>query len=848
MLADRSPRGVIALLALCLALVFVAPLGSASAPIGTPSPEATPVSPTSALLDLPWLTLAPSDVPDPGYLHLNGGFEPFAAYSRLLARDEANSAAHTLAIAQWRQTYQTWLRLPSEEDPDVSARVIHVTMTQYRDGAGASAGFAARQIALDRLGFEASATRPTIGDEAVILRGALTETTSKRTYVSLFALARFGELTVEVDVRDYTNDAPPTSLATALLTAIADRLPAVRAGETPGFSLRLPRVPLWRVDRDRYLRRGGDQIRAVGQTLNSFRANEAFARDNAVSDWYVYDATRVNAAPSNEAPIGYSVALFQFPDAAAAEAYLGHAPADWKRQLGARAAEVVPLEAPAAAGPDALLFTFPSLRTGAPPAIGYQAWLRDDDVVARMSLSGVPTRADAAAQMALTRLAGCVHFACTDLADLDRALAAPAVAPVPPPAGALATPAGSPAATPMASAPSLVDLGWVALGPEDMGQAEYGLASGTTLTAKAYAALLGGDTAARTRLAQALTQLGWRQAYQNTVATPSQNDPDYFDRAVSTVSIQFADAQAAGQAMTLLGQSLDDRGWDRSAMTETVGDQSILARRQIIGPSTGRPGELARLLVQDGPFVLELTISDYTNDAPAASELIRSMSLLQGRLRAARAGETPNLSLMTQRLAFDNPDDRADTYTRRDGAQVALYRQSATSLSAADARYRSQGIRDLYNYRATWSEQGDPNAASLAYGAIVARFATADDAAAFVEGAPWRLAGSTGVSEVKTVATAPQLGDSSVTVSYVMDIPGQGATPVYSTAIRVGDRVAAIDLFGAGISVEAFERLAQGQAACLQSGDCWDGVAAPPKRAAAPAEATPLPGAPANVA
>ena len=57
-----------------------------------------------------------------------------------------------------------------------------------------------------------------------------------------------------------------------------------------------------------------------------------------------------------------------------------------------------------------------------------------------------------------------------------------------------------------------------------------------------------------------------------------------------------------------------------------------------------------------------------------------------------------------------------------------------------------------------------------------------------------------------------------------------------------------IDLFGAGISVEAFERLAQGQAACLQSGDCWDGVAAPPKRAAAPAEATPLPGAPANVA
>ncbi len=70
----------------------------------------------------------------------------------------------------------------------------------------------------------------------------------------------------------------------------------------------------------------------------------------------------------------------------------------------------------------------------------------------------------------------------------------------------------------------------------------------------------------------------------------------------------------------------------------------------------------------------------------------------------------------------------------------------------------------------------------------------------------------------------PPLGDEALVVTYTVDIDGI-AREGHSAWIRVGNRVAAVNLAGFKASRGTFEQLAQDEAHCLASGGCWEGTA-----------------------
>src|SRR5581483_11086506 len=118
-------------------------------------------------------------------------------------------------------------------------RAILTTLANYRDEAGAHAGFAALIAGYDANGFVAGRTAPAVGSEATALRATKTES-GGRTFKGLALVFRVGTVVVDLHVRDYTDDAPALSATLPLAAAVAQRVAEAASGRAPNLSLGVP--------------------------------------------------------------------------------------------------------------------------------------------------------------------------------------------------------------------------------------------------------------------------------------------------------------------------------------------------------------------------------------------------------------------------------------------------------------------------------------------------------------------------------------------------------------------------------------------------------------------------------
>jgi hypothetical protein len=360
------------------------------------------------------------------------------------------------------------------------------------------------------------------------------------------------------------------------------------------------------------------------------------------------------------------------------------------------------------------------------------------------------------------------------------------------------------------------------LTPADLPEPGYGQAFSTLFTAADYAdaAARGQDEAIILQLTQDLRHAGWQGAHLNTLQLPSAANPDLHDRAIESLVSQCADEDSASRSMALLQTALIDREFEPAPLPTPIGNEAVLLRKHST-TSLGGPADQLRLLVRDEAFLLDLQITDWTNAAPPAEEAIDLIEVLQDRVREVVAGTTPGLSEAVFRLDPAGVTDIfGDAYRRRGGQQIPGYQQAPERVATVDARYRDLGVTDQYRYAVIWLEWAR-------YQVDILHFTSDIEAAAhFRELADQELA-LVGVHQenVTEVTDLSLPGDDSLVVTFTIGAPEQFPESVYLAWIRVGDRVAQISLMAFDASAPQFQQLAQGQADCLQNGDCWEGTA-----------------------
>lgn len=407
-----------------LPFMLVMLLGFSSVALGvatrTASASATPFPSAPALLDLAWLMPVPSDVPVAGYQLLFG----HDSASLGLSPDQAGSTdvwgkafLAAVALPAWQQAYVTILSHPDEKDWRIADQRIEVTVVQFIDDAGGTAGLAAMRAVFEEHGYEAVSTPFTLGADGVLVRGHSADSPD-RPAASLLGVTRLDNLVVAVHTQDYAGVPPDAALPVTLVTRMASQLPAVLAGQTPNLSHRIVRLAppddtgtRGMTEVDRYLRRNDIQLPDPWpEDSDMARAMERFAGEHQIQDWYRYDATRMRPGMS----LTCVMDVFQFQDVAAATAYFPRTASDVAAYIAEDRdnAEDLQVVAPAAdIGADALLGTYRIARaTG--DSYGGEGWVRIGNAVTRMFCNGFPEQSETTMSHLLQEAIACLETAC----------------------------------------------------------------------------------------------------------------------------------------------------------------------------------------------------------------------------------------------------------------------------------------------------------------------------------------------------------------------------------------------------------------------------------------------------
>ncbi|HYO30508.1 MAG TPA: hypothetical protein VER37_08030, partial [Thermomicrobiales bacterium] len=604
----RSSRFVVAVL-LILVLVGQVPwampvaAGQAAATLERAANE----EPLDRPLDLASVVPAAEDLDAPGYGALPGGYKGLPFIYGRLGDPGPGSGGVSRVGASWRQTYEGWLALPSDDDPDDYARVIHTIVTRYRSDEGARAGLTATSAGYQERGYAASATAPAIGQDATALRWTGTDTRDGRVFDGLVVAFRAGPVVAEVEIRDFTRDSPAVSEATRLAGVVQRRLAEVAAGEMSDLSLAVPRArdAGTSVSNDRYFRRHGVVLQSFDQPASSVAGVDAFDRRRGVVDRYAYFADWSDPADAGAAPVGYYVTVFGFGgDAAAAERFLAAEPEDWRGRIDDAYRDVGPVEGWPGVGDEAAVVAYAVQRPSGVIARGFQGWVRVGARVTWVTSSSGAGLPRLAIDTMLRRAAACLKQPCGRTIAMADVLGLEAVSTIPD--IAVAEP-GDPA--------------WAAVVPSDLTVPGYGFTGMGPRGAAAYAEAVASGEAAGA-LTRDLEAAGWRLGYTSGVALPNEDDPDLFDRTVRTMVSYYDSEAGASAALARLRVALEGDGHEPATSSPKVGDEAAILRKRVRAANTGNTGEVLRLLARTDAAVLDIAIVDWRDDAPATSEAV----------------------------------------------------------------------------------------------------------------------------------------------------------------------------------------------------------------------------------
>jgi outer membrane protein assembly factor BamB len=310
-----------------------------------------------------------------------------------------------------------------------------------------------------------------------------------------------------------------------------------------------------------------------------------------------------------------------------------------------------------------------------------------------------------------------------------------------------------------------------------------------------------------------LPQTGWLRQYRRILALPDPADPSLVDMSVFSEVGEYADAEGADAALTLLTHGGEAEEFDG----DPVGDR-LEIRRDVLY----RAGSRLTVSFRDGNLIGNVVVIRYATEEGA--ELAPALLLahrLQERIAAGVAQPGPGLSGATLRLAtLANPAEE-EGYLRLDGETFPYFGESEDDLAASIAAFRdSIDVYEMFQLL----EQSPGETVPTVFLNRLYRFPDEEAASAWLEALPPALAedaaNSGGTFAVEQLADALVIGDESLTFAVTLQ-PDMGTLRGYRIYVRVGAYGIRIQFAAADAPPLAVaEDLVIAQVDCIRAGSC----------------------------
>jgi hypothetical protein len=397
-----------------------------------------------------------------------------------------------------------------------------------------------------------------------------------------------------------------------------------------------------------------------------------------------------------------------------------------------------------------------------------------------------------------------------------------------------ATAPGTPVAT------GVLDLAAMALRPQDVPDQGYGLWSSQLVTAEDQAQGLneakGGSDADLAKLVQQLNDAGWLRGQQVTLGVAKADDPNQISAGVTSMMVQFADADGAAKGFALLEDETGIENVTIQRAGRVVGDQSQITIDRHLANDPTQPQVNVDLTFRIGNMVAAVFLTNFSSTTPDTSTLQPLATTLLQRVKAVQAGSAgPDLSLRVARLGGEEIVTYSDHYDRIDSVTLPYAGETTTATTARDDSFQANSVTDDY-YVSQTSGSTDTDAYTL-YTLDIQQFSDDQAATNWLRDTPAAFVAQPGTGvKAAQVAGAAAVGDGSAMVSYSYARSDKTTAAGYTMYLRVGSVGATVQLDAVpNVSQSAVEQLAADQAKCLANGPCLQPVSLPSAGSPAPA-------------
>jgi hypothetical protein len=294
------------------------------------------------------------------------------------------------------------------------------------------------------------------------------------------------------------------------------------------------------------------------------------------------------------------------------------------------------------------------------------------------------------------------------------------------------------------------------------------------------------------------------------------------DRELQITVYTFADDSGAADAYEVLTDEGNDAGAE-DVEGATFGEVSELTRRSGDEGAEGLPFEELELQFQTGPLLVFASLFAYGDGAegPPVAEIEPVGELLEARADAVLDGDAPGLTALVPLFSETEGAVPYVAYWLRDGVAVPISREIPDDTEARIENYGD--ATDYLSYQQQIVYGSDEYDDDFLFNNNLLTFASAEDAAVFVEETPERIEGGFNHIDLEVVEDAPALGDASVTVLRTSILNDEEWTR-YQVTVAVGEVVMVAwvaqvvpDLL---VPAEPLYELAEAQVACLEDGGC----------------------------
>jgi outer membrane protein assembly factor BamB len=386
----------------------------------------------------------------------------------------------------------------------------------------------------------------------------------------------------------------------------------------------------------------------------------------------------------------------------------------------------------------------------------------------------------------------------------------------------------------------VLDLAAMALRPQDVPEPGYGLWSSQLVTPEDQAQGLneakGGSKADFAKLVQQLEDAGWQRGQQVTLGVVKADDPNQISAGVTSMMVQFADADGAAKGFTLLEDETGIKDVTIQRAGRVVGDQSQITIDRHLAHDPTQPQVNVDLTFRTGNMVATVFLTNFSSTTPDTSKLEPLATTLLQRVQAVQAGTAgPGLSLRVTRLGGEGIVTYSDHYDRIGAVTLPYAGETTTATTARDDSFQANSVTD--DYYVSQTSGSTDNDQYILYTLDVQQFSDEQTATTWLQNTPSAFIAQPGTGvKAAQVSGAATVGDGSAMVSYSYARSDKTTAAGYSMYLRVGSVGATVQLDGVpNVSRSAVEQLATDQAACLANGPCLQPVSLPSARPQAPA-------------